>query len=295
MSILIGKNSKVIFQGLTGQHASFHAQEAMKTGTPMVGGVTPGKGGGTHLGLPLFDTVAQAVTATGANVSGVFVPPPFAADAVMEAIDAGIKVIVVISDGIPVQDMVRVKRYLVGRDAVIVGPNTAGVITPGECKVGIMPANIYNPGSVGIVSRSGTLNYEAVEQMNVLGLGQSTSVSIGGDPVNGCDFITILRLFEEDPQTEAVVMIGEIGGPQEVDAAKWAQAHMHKPLIAYIAGVSAPPGRRMGHAGAIVSGEADTAPAKMARLRELGVHVVDNPARIGETVQQVIAARRKSA
>jgi succinyl-CoA synthetase alpha subunit/malate-CoA ligase subunit alpha len=289
MSVLVNENSKVIFQGFTGQHASFHAEEAMKMGTNVVGGVTPGKGGSIHLERPVFDTVSDAVNQTGADVSAIFVPPPFAADAIMEAIDAGIKVIVVITDGIPVQDMVRVKRYLQGHEAIIVGPNTAGVITPGACKVGIMPAHIYQPGGVGLVSRSGTLNYEAVEQMNAEGLGQSTSVSIGGDPVNGCDFITIMRQFQQDPDTKAVLMIGEIGGSQEVDAALWAREHMNKPLVAFIAGATAPPGRRMGHAGAIISGEADTAHAKMNRLQELGVHVVKNAADIGKTVKQALA------
>jgi succinyl-CoA synthetase alpha subunit/malate-CoA ligase subunit alpha len=288
MSILVNKNSKVIFQGFTGQHASFHAQEAMKCGTPMVGGVTPGKGGQVHLDLPVFDSAHDAVAEVGADVSGIFVPPPFAADAIMEAIDAGIKVIVVITDGVPVQDMVRVKRYLKGHDAIIIGPNTAGIITPGECKVGIMPAHIYQPGQVGLVSRSGTLNYEVVEQMTGLGLGQSTSISIGGDPVNGCDFISMLTAFEKDPDTDAVVLIGEIGGQQEVEAAQWAKENMSKPLVAYIAGVTAPPGRRMGHAGAIVSGDSDTAPAKMKRMTELGAHVVENAADIGRTVKDVL-------
>ncbi len=292
MSILVNKDSKVIIQGFTGQHATFHAQEAIKNGTNIVGGVTPGKGGMIHLDLPVFHTVEQAVAATGADVSGIFVPPPFAADAIMEAIDAGIKVVVVIADGVPVQDMMRVKRYVVGKDTVIIGPNTAGIITPGECKVGIMPAHIYQPGGVGIVSRSGTLNYEAVEQMNGLGLGQSTSISIGGDPINGCDFITALERFAVDPKTEAVLLIGEIGGQQEVEAARWAKEHMpDKPLIAYIAGVSAPPGRRMGHAGAIVSGTDDTAPAKMKAMTGLGALVVENPADIGAMVKRALDNR----
>ena len=290
MSIFINKNTKVIIQGFTGQHATFHSEEAIKMGTPIVGGVTPGKGGMTHLGLPVFNTVSEAVAATGAEVSGIFVPPPFAADAIMEAVDAGIKIIVVIADGIPVQDMVRVKRYLVGHDSIIIGPNTAGVITPEECKLGIMPSHIYHKGNVGIVSRSGTLNYEAVEQMNELGLGQSTSVSIGGDPVNGCDFLTVLDAFEKDDETEAIVLIGEIGGTQEIDAALWAKENMSKPIIAFIAGKTAPPGRTMGHAGAIISGESDTASAKMKRLTELGVHVVQNPAEIGITVQKALGA-----
>lgn len=288
MSIFVNKKTKVIIQGFTGQHATFHAEEAIKGGTPIVGGVTPGKGGMTHLGLPVFNTVSEAVAETGAEVSGIFVPPPFAADAIMESIDAGIKIIIVIADGIPVQDMVRVKRYLIGHDSIIIGPNTAGVITPGECKVGIMPSHIYHKGNVGIVSRSGTLNYEAVEQMNELGLGQSTSVSIGGDPVNGCDFLTVLDAFEKDSETEAVVLIGEIGGSQEIDAALWAKENMSKPIIAFIAGATAPPGRRMGHAGAIISGEDDTAHAKMKRLTELGVHVVQNPAQIGATVKEAL-------
>ncbi|MEW8050580.1 MAG: succinate--CoA ligase subunit alpha [Candidatus Thiodiazotropha sp.] len=286
MSILVNKDSRVIFQGFTGQHATFHAEEAIRMGTLVVGGVTPGKGGQTHIDRPVFDTVRDAVVQAGADVSVVFVPPPFSADAIMEAIEAGIKVIVVITDGVPVQDMVRVKRYLIGHDTIIVGPNTAGVITPQECKVGIMPAHIYPKGRVGIVSRSGTLNYEAVEQMSELGLGVSTSVSIGGDPVNGCDFLTLLKKFADDDETEAVLMIGEIGGSQEVEAAAWARDHLNKPLIGFIAGATAPPGRRMGHAGAIISGEGDTAQAKMQRLAELGVHVVQNAAEIGKTVHR---------
>ncbi|MCU7852673.1 MAG: succinate--CoA ligase subunit alpha [Candidatus Thiodiazotropha sp. (ex Monitilora ramsayi)] len=291
MSILVNKDSRVIFQGFTGQHATFHAQEAIRMGTNVVGGVTPGKGGETHIDRPVFDTVKDAVAETGADVSVVFVPPPFSADAIMEAIEAGIKVIVVITDGVPVQDMVRVKRYLIGHDAIIIGPNTAGVITPEECKVGIMPAHIYPKGRIGLVSRSGTLNYEAVEQMSELGLGISTSISIGGDPVNGCDFLTLMKQFADDPETDAVLMIGEIGGSQEVDAATWAKAHMDKPLIGFIAGATAPPGRTMGHAGAIISGESDTAQAKMRRLDELGVSVVQNAAEIGQTVLQSVNGR----
>jgi succinyl-CoA synthetase alpha subunit/malate-CoA ligase subunit alpha len=285
MSILVNKDSRVIFQGFTGQHATFHAEEAIRMGTQVVGGVTPGKGGQIHIDRPVFDTVRDAVVEAGADVSVVFVPPPFSADAVMEAIEAGIKVIVVITDGVPVQDMVRVKRYQIGHDAIIVGPNTAGVITPEECKVGIMPAHIYPKGRIGIVSRSGTLNYEAVEQMSELGLGVSTSVSIGGDPVNGCDFLTLLEKFADDDETDAVLMIGEIGGAQEVEAAAWARDHLNKPLVGFIAGATAPPGRTMGHAGAIISGEGDTAQAKMQRLAELGVSVVQNAAEIGKTVR----------
>jgi succinyl-CoA synthetase alpha subunit len=289
MSVFVHKHSRVIIQGFTGQHATFHAEESIKNGTTVVGGVTPGKGGQTHLGLPVFDTVSQAVEETGADVSGIFVPPPFAADAIMEALEAGVGVIVVIADGIPVQDMVRVKRYAADRDAIIIGPNTPGIITPDACKVGIMPSHIYTPGRIGVVSRSGTLNYEAVQQMSEVGMGQTTSVGIGGDPVNGTDFVTVLRAFEADPETEAVIMIGEIGGPQEVDAARWAKENMSKPIVGFVAGVSAPPGRRMGHAGAIISGESDTANAKMDLMEELGIHVVRNPADIGKTARRVFS------
>ena len=291
MSVFVNKNSKVIFQGFTGEHATFHAQDAMKMGTQVVGGVTPGKGGTTHLGLPVFDTVAEAVAATGADVSAVFVPPPFNADALMEAIDAGIKVAVTIADGIPIHDMVQLQRYRIGKDAIIIGPNTPGIITPGECKVGIMPSNIYKKGNIGIVSRSGTLNYEATEQMAALGLGVTTSVGIGGDPVNGTDFVTVLKAFEEDPETEVVVRIGDIGGPQEVAAARWAKENMSKPLIGFVAGIAAPPGRRMGHAGAIISNESDTASAKMDAMEELGHYVARNPAHIGDTVLRAMKER----
>jgi succinyl-CoA synthetase alpha subunit len=288
MSVFINRNSRVIYQGFTGQHATFHAEEALRTGTNIVGGVTPGKGGQNHLDRPVFETVSDAVRETGADVSGIFVPPQYAADAILEAIEAGIKMIVVIADGIPVQDMVRVKRYLIGHEAMIFGPNTAGVITPGECKVGIMPANIYTPGRIGVVSRSGTLNYEAVAQMTALGYGQSTSVGIGGDPINGANFVDVLKAFNDDEETDAVVLIGEIGGQQEVDAARWAQQHMSKPVIGFIAGVSAPPGRRMGHAGAIISEQSDTAVAKMDAMEALGIHVVRNPADIGATVKRTL-------
>ncbi len=291
MSVFVNKDSKVILQGFTGEHATFHAQDSMKIGTRVVGGVTPGKGGTVHLGLPVFDTVAQAVSETGADVSGIFVPPPFAADAIMEAIDAGVKVVVVIADGIPVHDMVRLQRFRQGKDCIVIGPNTPGIITPGECKVGIMPSHIYRKGRIGIVSRSGTLNYEATEQMAALGLGQSTSVGIGGDPVNGTDFVTVLRAFESDPNTDAVVMIGEIGGPQEVAAARWANENLSKPLIGFVAGISAPAGRRMGHAGAIIAGESDTANAKMDAMEALGHYVARNPARIGQTVLRALEER----
>ena len=291
MSIFVDRNSRVLFQGFTGRHATFHAQEAIELGTNVVGGVTPGKGGQVHLGLPVFDTVAEAVAATGADVSGIFVPPPFAADAALEAIDAGISVAVLVADGIPVRDMIRVKRYLVGRETILVGPNSPGVITPGECKVGIMPSHIHRPGRIGVVSRSGTLNYEAVSQLVALGLGQSTCVGIGGDPINGVDFVTCLQAFEEDPDTDAVVMIGEIGGPQELEAARWAAANMRKPVVAFVAGSSAPAGRRMGHAGAVVAGESDTAVAKMDAIEALGLFVVRNPAEIGRTVARALAER----
>jgi len=289
MSVFVNKNSKVIFQGLTGEHATFHAKDAMRMGTNVVAGVTPGKGGTKHpdpelAHVPLFDTVAEAVAATGADVSGVFVPPPFSADALMEAIDAGIKVAVTIADGIPIHDMIRLQRFRIGKDSIIIGPNTPGIITPGECKVGIMPAHIYQKGNVGIVSRSGTLNYEATEQMTAVGLGITTSVGIGGDPVNGTDFVTVLKAFADDPETEIVVMIGEIGGPQEVAAARWAKENLKKPLVGFVAGVAAPPGRRMGHAGAIISSEADTAAAKMDAMEALGLYVARNPALIGQTV-----------
>jgi len=291
MSIFLNRDSRVIIQGFTGQHATFHAEEAIKVGTNIVGGVTPGKGGTQHLGLPVFDTVEDAVQATGADVSGIFVPPPFAADAIMEAIDAGIKTIVVIADGIPVQDMVHVERYRMGTGAIVIGPNTPGIITPGVGKVGIMPSHIYSPGRIGIVSRSGTLNYEAVAQMTELGLGQSSSIGIGGDPVNGTDFMTVLKAFEDDPDTDAVLMIGEIGGPQEVDAARWAKQNMRKPLICYVAGLSAPAGRRMGHAGAIISNESDTAVAKIDTMESLGMYVARNPADIGNTVLRAMSGR----
>ena len=288
MSVFVDRDSRVIIQGFTGQHATFHAEEAMRTGTTVVGGVTPGKGGSTHLGLPVFDSVAEAVEETGADVSGIFVPPAVATDSLLEAVDAGVDVAVIIADGVPVQDMVRTKRYLAGRSTRIIGPNSPGIITPGECKVGIMPSRIYTKGRVGVVSRSGTLNYEAVSQMTSLGLGQSTCVGIGGDPVNGTDFKIVLQAFEGDDDTDVVVMIGEIGGQQEVEAATWASQYMSKPLVAFIAGVSAPRGRRMGHAGAVIAGESDTATAKLDAIEGLGHRVVRNPADIGDTVLRAV-------
>ena len=284
MSVIVDKHSRVVIQGFTGQHATFHAEEAIAHGTNVVGGVTPGKGGTTHLELPVFNSVAEAVDETGADVSGIFAPPAVAVDALLEAIEAGIRVAVVIADGVPVQDMVRTKRYLSGRATTIIGPNSPGIITPGECKVGIMPATIYRSGRVGVVSRSGTLNYEAVSQMTKLGLGQSTCVGIGGDPVNGTDFKSVLQAFENDDDTDVVVMIGEIGGSQETEAARWASQYMHKPVVGFVAGASAPRGRRMGHAGAVISGDSDTATAKLDLMERLGLYTVRNPADIGDTV-----------
>jgi len=284
MSVIVDKGSRVVIQGFTGQHATFHAEEAIAHGTNVVGGVTPGKGGTTHLELPVFNSVAEAVDETGADVSGIFAPPAVAVDALLEAIEAGIRVAVVIADGVPVQDMVRTKRYLSGRATTIIGPNSPGIITPGECKVGIMPATIYRSGRVGVVSRSGTLNYEAVSQMTKLGLGQSTCVGIGGDPVNGTDFKSVLQAFENDDDTDVVVMIGEIGGSQETEAARWASQYMHKPVVGFVAGASAPRGRRMGHAGAVISGDSDTATAKLDLMERLGLYIVRNPADIGDTV-----------
>ena len=288
MSVFVNKDSRVIIQGFTGQHATFHAEEAMKFGTQIVGGVTPGKGGSTHLGLPVFNSVEEAVRQTGADVSGIFVPPAVATDSLLEAVDAGVEVAVIIADGVPVQDMVRTKRYLAGRSTQIIGPNSPGIITPGECKVGIMPSHIYSRGRIGVVSRSGTLNYEAVSQMTARGLGQSTCVGIGGDPINGTDFKTVMQEFENDDETDVVVMIGEIGGQQEVEAARWAAQYMRKPVVCFIAGVSAPHGRRMGHAGAVISGDGDTATAKLDSIEALGHRTVRNPADIGDTVLRVV-------
>jgi succinyl-CoA synthetase alpha subunit len=295
VSVFVDRSSRVLIQGFTGQHATFHAEDAIANGTNVVGGVTPGKGGTTHLGLPVFDTVEEAVRETGATVSGIFVPPQVAVDSLLEAIEAGIEVAVIIADGVPVRDMVRTKRYLIGRGTAIVGPNSPGIITPGECKVGIVPSHIYRPGRVGVVSRSGTLNYEAVSQMTRLGLGQSTCVGIGGDPVNGVDFRAVLEAFEDDDDTDVVVMIGEIGGPQEVQAARWASQYMQKPVIAFVAGASAPRGRRMGHAGAVISGDRDTATAKLDAIEGFGLTVVRNPAEIGSTVADVLAMSGRGA
>ncbi|MBX2842280.1 MAG: succinate--CoA ligase subunit alpha [Flammeovirgaceae bacterium] len=292
MSVLVNKDSKVIVQGFTGSEGTFHAEQMIEYGTQVVGGVTPGKGGQTHLERPVFNTVADAVKETGANVSVIFVPPAFAADAIMEAAESGIKVVVAITEGIPTKDMIAVKEYLTDKDVVMIGPNCPGVITPGQAKVGIMPGFIHNPGKIGIVSRSGTLTYEAVDQITKAGLGQSTCIGIGGDPIIGTTTKQAVEMLMKDPDTEGIIMIGEIGGQMEAEASYWVKENRakygNKPVVGFIAGQTAPPGRRMGHAGAIIGGADDTAEAKMKIMEECGIHVAVSPGDIGETMVKAL-------
>ena len=288
MAILVDKNTRVLTQGITGTTGQFHTRACKEYGTQMVAGVTPGKGGTSFEGVPIFDTVSGAVAETGANATVIYVPPPFAADAIMEAADAGIPLIICITEGVPVRDMIRVKQYLAGRNSQLLGPNCPGVITPGECKIGIMPGHIHRPGSIGVVSRSGTLTYEAVDQLTRLGMGQSSCVGIGGDPVHGFEFVDVLNLFNRDAGTEAVVMIGEIGGSAEEEAAAWIQVNMKKPVIGFVAGQTAPAGKRMGHAGAIISGGKGTAREKIGAMQQAGVRMSPSPALIGRTMQEAL-------
>ncbi len=288
MSVLVDENTKVFVQAITGQEGSFHTKQMMEYGTQIVGGATPGRGGQDFEGVPVFNTVAEGVAVTGASVSVIFVPPPFAADAIMEAADAGLSLIVCITEGIPVEDMARAYHYIQARPVRLIGPNCPGIISPGKCKIGIMPGFIHQPGRVGIISRSGTLTYEAVGQLSEQGLGQSTAIGIGGDPIIGTRFVDALALFKDDPETDAVVMIGEIGGTAEEEAAAYIKEHYDKPVIGFIAGRTAPPGRRMGHAGAIISGGKGTAEDKMAAMQDAGIRVCESPAEIGETVEKAL-------
>ncbi|MEZ4454113.1 MAG: succinate--CoA ligase subunit alpha [Nannocystaceae bacterium] len=292
MSVLVDKNTRLLVQGITGKVGMFHADQSLKYGTHVVAGVTPGKGGEKALDVvPIFDTVADAVEKTGANASVIFVPPPFAADAILEAAEAEVPLIVCITEGIPVADMVKVKRYLQGRSSRLIGPNCPGIITPEQCRIGIMPGYIHRPGKIGVVSRSGTLTYEAVHQLTTLGLGQTTAIGIGGDPVNGTNFVDCLRLFNEDPATEGIVMIGEIGGSAEEDGAAFVKAHVKKPVVGFIAGVTAPPGKRMGHAGAIISGGKGTAEAKLEAMRDAGIRIAETPSDLGSTMAAALEKR----
>jgi len=294
MSVLVDQNTKLLFQGFTGREGSFHAEQAINYGTKVVGGTTPGKGGQQHLERPVFNTVEEAVKATGANATVIFVPPPFAADAIMEAVDAGLPLVVCITEGIPINDMVRVRAYLnLHPGTRLIGPNCPGVITPGKCKIGIMPGHIHLPGHVGIVSRSGTLTYEAVGQLTKLGIGQSTCIGIGGDPIIGTSFTDAIKLFNQDPDTHAIIMIGEIGGTAEETAADFVKAHVRKPVVGFIAGQTAPPGRRMGHAGAIISGGSGKAEDKIAAMSEAGIIICPSPALMGEKMQEALTPVRR--
>jgi succinyl-CoA synthetase alpha subunit len=288
MAVLVNQETRVLTQGITGATGQFHTRACKEYGTQMVAGVTPGKGGSSFEAIPIFDTVGRAVAETGANATVIYVPPPFAADAIMEAADAGLPLIICITEGIPVRDMVRVKEYLAARNSRLLGPNCPGVITPGECKIGIMPGHIHRPGNIGVVSRSGTLTYEAVDQLTRLGLGQSSCVGIGGDPVHGLEFVDVLELFNRDAATEAVVMIGEIGGSAEEEAAAWIKTNMKKPVVGFIAGQTAPPGKRMGHAGAIISGGKGTARKKIEAMKQAGIRMASSPALIGRTLQEAL-------